>query len=303
MDYSGLRAFVTVAREGNLTRAAERLFVTQPALSLQLKKLHESIGVTLFERRPRGMRLTEAGQKLLPAAERALTAVAEFRAAATRLKGSVTGRLRLGTIVDPEFLRMGPFLRLLAERHPGLSFELSHGMSGAVARELEAGRLDVAYALGPPGLAELKDRFYVVTLTAFVYRVIAPAGWSGQVRGKGWRDLARLPWIGTPPDSVHSRLLSRIFAAEGVAQRVVARVDLEPSMIDLVKSGVALALARESLALRAAHAEGIVMADAVSVPAELGFICRQECQEEPLIAAAMNIVEEVWHGGGRSGAS
>ena len=113
MDYSGLRAFVTVAREGNLTRAAERLFVTQPALSLQLKKLHESIGVMLFERRPRGMRLTEAGQKLLPAAERALTAAAEFRAAATRLKGSVTGRLRLGTIVDPEFLRMGPFLTSL----------------------------------------------------------------------------------------------------------------------------------------------------------------------------------------------
>ena len=297
MDYSGIRAFVTVAREGNLTRAAERMFVTQPALSLQLKKLQEAIGVKLFERMPRGMRLTEAGHKLLPAAERALNAAAEFRAAATGLVGSVTGRLRLGTIVDPEFLRMGPFLRLLVERHPGLSFELQHGMSGAVARELEAGNLDVAYALGAPGMAEQRRRFEVVSLTEFVYRVVAPPGWAAQVRGRGWRDLARLPWIGTPPESVHSRLLARIFAAEGVEQRVVARVDLEPSMMDLVRSGVALALARDSLALRAAHAEGVVIADAVSVPAELGLMCRPERRKEAPIAAAMAIVAEIWRGG------
>lgn len=296
MDYQTLRAFVTVAREGNLTRAAERLFVSQPALSLQLKKLQESLGVTLFERRPRGMRLTEAGQKLLPAAERALAAAAEFRAAATGLKGSLTGRLRLGTIVDPEFRRMGPFLRLFAERHPGLSFELSHGMSGAVARDLEAGQLDLAYTLGAPGMEEHRQRFHVVKLTSFAYRVVAPPGWAGQVRGKGWRELARLPWIGTPPESVHSRLLGRIFAAEGIEPRVVARVDLEPSMMDLVKSGVALALARESLALRAEHADGVVVADRVSVPAELGMICRQERRAEPAIAAAMAIVDEVWHG-------
>jgi len=245
---------------------------------------------------PRGMRLTESGQKLMPAAERALTAAAEFRAAATGLKGSVTGRLRLGTIVDPEFLRMGPFLRLLAERHPGLSFELRHGMSGAVAKDLEAGLLDVAYALGAPGMEEQRQRFHVQKLTDFVYRVVAPPGWGGQVRGKGWRELARLPWIGTPPESVHSRLLGRIFAAEGVEPRVVARVDLEPSMMDLVKSGVALALARDSLALRAAHAEGVVVSDTVSVPAELGVMCRLDRREEPPIAAAMAIVNEVWHG-------
>jgi DNA-binding transcriptional LysR family regulator len=152
MDYSGLRAFVMVAQEGNLTRAADRLCVTQPALSLQLKKLQESLDVTLFERLPRGMRLTQAGRQLLPAAERVLTSATEFRAAAVSLKGSVMGTLRLGTIVDPEFLRLGACLRLLAERHPGLSFVLQHGMSGAMAREVETGSLDVAFALGAPGL-------------------------------------------------------------------------------------------------------------------------------------------------------
>ncbi len=297
MDHSTLRAFVTVAREGNLTRAAEALFLTQPALSLQIKKLQGELDLVLFERTPRGMRLTEAGRKLLPAAERALAAVAEFGAAATGLKGMVSGQLRLGTIVDPEFLRLGAFLGRLADRHPGLAFELRHGMSGAIAREVELGNLDVAYTLGLPGLPEFRERFQAITLTRFTYRVVAPPGWGGQVRGKGWRALAALPWIATPPESVHHRLLARIFAAEGVEPNVVARVDLEPSMLDLVKSGVALALARDSLALRAAHAEGVVIADAVAVEAELGFICRTDRRLEPPIAAAMAAVAEVWRAG------
>lgn len=145
-------------------------------------------------------------------------------------------------------------------------------------------------------MEEQRAHFHVLMLTGFVYRVVAPPGWAGQVRGKGWRELAQLPWIGTPAESVHSRLLARIFAAQGVEQNVVARVDLEPSMMDLVKSGVALALARDSLALRAAHAEGVAIADAVSVPAELGFICRRDRRQEPPIAAAMEVVEQVWRG-------
>ncbi len=294
MDYSALRAFVTVAKEGNLTRAAERLFLTQPALSLQVKKLQAELDLILFERTPRGMRLTDAGRKLLPAAERALNAAAEFGATATSLKGRVSGKLRLGTIVDPEFLRLGAFLGLLADRHPGLAFELRHGMSGAMAREVELGSLDVSYTLGLPGLQELGERFHAVSLTRFTYRVVAPPGWGAQVRGKGWRELAALPWIATPAESVHHRLLSRIFAAEGVEPNVVARVDLEPSMLDLVKSGVALALARDSLALRAAHAEGVVIADAVSVEAELGFIALKNRCRESTIAAALDAIAEVW---------
>lgn len=296
MDTTGLRAFVTVAREGNLTRAAQRLFVTQPALSLQIKKLQEALDLVLFERTPRGMRLTEAGQRLLPVAEKALAGMSEFRAAAAGLKETVSGRLRLGTIVDPEFLRLGAFLSALAERHPALSFELSHGMSGSVARRVESGELDVAYTLGPPGFTELAEHFHVVGLTEFSYRVVAPPGWAGQVRGKGWRELAALPWIETPPESVHHRLLSRVFAAEGVRPHVVARVDLEPSMLDLVRSGVAIALARDSLALRAAHAEGVVIADSVSVAAELGMLCRADRRAEPHIDAALGVIEGLWRG-------
>lgn len=294
MDYTALRAFVVVAQEGNLTRAADRLCLSQPALSLQLKKLEESLDVTLFERLPRGMQLTPAGRQLLPAAERVMNATAEFRAAAFRLKGSVTGSLRLGTIVDPEFLRLGACLRLLTQRHPGLSFSLRHGMSGAMAREVEIGNLDVAFTLGVPGMEELRERFHVITLTGFVYKVVAPPSWGGQVYDRGWRDLAMLPWIETPSESVHNHLLRRIATAEGFEFNFVARVDLEPSMIDLVKSGVALSLARDDLALKAAHTDGIVIANAVEVAAELGIICRKDRFNEPSVSAALEIAEQVW---------
>ncbi len=294
MDYTALRAFVMVAQEGNLTRAADRLCLSQPALSLQLKKLQDSLGVTLFERLPRGMRLTQFGRQLLPAAERILNSTAEFRAAAFRLKGSVTGSLRLGTIIDPEFLRLGTCLRLLTQRHPGLSFSLRHGMSGVMAREVEVGNLDVAFTLGPPGMEELRERFHVLMLTGFIYKVVAPPNWGGQVLNKGWRELAPLPWIETPPESAHHHLLKRIAMTEGVEFNFVAQVDLEPSMLDLVKSGVALSLARDNLALNAAHASGVVIANAVEVPAELGLICRKDRLDEPSVSAALEIAS-LWN--------
>ncbi|NVK00234.1 MAG: LysR family transcriptional regulator [Oceanospirillaceae bacterium] len=294
MDLSSLNTFLVVAQEGNLTRAAERLCLTQPALSHQLKKLQSELGVQLMQRGSRGMQLTEEGLKLLPAAERAVRAAAEFSASASSLKSALSGKLKLGSIIDPGFLRLGRVLKLLASQHPVLQFDLTHGMSGRVSRQVEQGELDVAYTLGQPGLPEYQGQFSVLSLTQFRYRVIAPPGWQSLVNGRGWHELASLPWIWTPEDSAHNRFLSTLFGTAGVRPNIVAQVDLEPSMADLVRSGVGLSLARESLALEAAHLEGVVIADKVSVEAELGFICRKERRTETAIEAAFDAVGAVW---------
>lgn len=294
MEYSLIKAFVAIAQEGNLTRAADRLCITQPALSLQLKKLQDSVGLVLFKRTPRGMQLTDEGRRLLSSAEQALEAFAAFQSAAEGLKGIVHGELKVGTIVDPEFLRLGSFLKMMANHHPGLTYELRHGISGSVLREVEQGTLDVAFTLGFPGLVEFQQRFHVLPLADFNYRVIAPPSWRALVKGKDWQALSLLPWIATPPESVHHRLLARVFADLGLEPNVVAKVDVESSMMDLVQSGVALALARDSLALRASHEQGIVIADKVSIDASLGFICRKDRFSEPPIQAAMEIVRAVW---------
>ena len=262
MDLTLLRAFATVAREGNLTRAAAQLHLTQPAVSLQIKHLQETLGVTLFTRTSRGLALTRDGQTLLPHAERALAAAADVQRAAAALRHEVRGRLRIGTILDPGFLRLGGFLRALVETHPQIETALRHGMSGWVIEQVRTQALDVGYYIGRPGEDDPLDGalFHTVTLTHFQYRVLAPAGWKERVqRAHDWRALATLPWIWTPPASAHHRLLSRRFAEAGAQPLKVAEVDQEQSMLDLVKSGIGLTLARDSTALAEAHAHALTI--------------------------------------------
>jgi len=96
-DLQTLRAFVTVAREGSVSRAAERLHLTQPAVSLKLKQFQAVLGLTLFQRRPQGLELTADGRALLPAAEKALAAMAGFEQSARALHSTLRGRGPPGT--------------------------------------------------------------------------------------------------------------------------------------------------------------------------------------------------------------
>ncbi|QGZ55970.1 LysR family transcriptional regulator [Paraburkholderia acidiphila] len=293
MDLTLLRAFVTVAREGNLTRAATHLHLTQPAVSLQIKHLQEALGVALFTRTSHGLALTRDGQALLPHAERALAAAGDVQRAAAALRHEVRGRLRIGTILDPAFLRLGGFLRQLVETWPQIETALRHGMSGWVLDQVRSRELDVGYYIGQP--TPDPDAFHVITLTRFQYRVLAPAGWKDRVKdARDWRALAALPWIWTPPASAHNRLLTTLFEAAHAKPVKVAEVDQEPSMLDLVKSGVGLTLARDSTALAEAHAHGLTIVEGVTVPTELTFITLAARRDEPTIAAALKSIETQW---------
>jgi DNA-binding transcriptional LysR family regulator len=297
MDLTLLRAFITVAREGNLTRAAVQLHLTQPAVSLQIKHLQETLGVTLFTRTSHGLSLTRDGQALLPHAERALSAAADVQRAAQSLRHEVRGRLRIGTILDPAFLRLGGFLKQLVETWPHIETALRHGMSGWVLEQIRAGELDVGYYIGLPSDDEPRDgpAFHALTLTHFQYRMLAPAGWKDRVKGaRDWRSLAALPWIWTPPASAHNRLLSRCFGEAGVKPVKVAEVDQEPSMLDLVKSGVGLTLARDATAIAEAHAHALTIVDGITVPTQLSFVTLEERKDEPAIAAALKLIEQQW---------
>ncbi|GAB3542557.1 LysR family transcriptional regulator [Noviherbaspirillum agri] len=289
MDLTQLRAFVTVADEGNLTRAAERLHLTQPAVSLQIKSLQAELNLQLFTRTPSGMALTDDGAKLLPFAERVMESVTEFRQGAASLHSTLSGQVSIGTILDPEFIRLGPFLKRLVETYPQVSTRLQHGMSGWVLQQIKSGGLDAGYFLGAPG-----KEFHAQTLTSFTYNVVAPQGWKNRIAGRDWPELAKLPWIWTPPESAHNRLLTKTFAHYKVTPNKVALVDQEPSMLDLVKSGVGLSLVRESVALREAHVHGLVIADAVSLSTELSFIALAKRKNEPLIAAVFSLLHDLW---------
>lgn len=289
MDLAQLRAFIMVAAEGKLTRAALQLHLTQPAVSLQIKALEQSLKVQLFARAPTGMVLTRDGAKLLPLAERVISSSFELLHAAHALNSTLQGHLSIGTILDPEFTRLGAFLKLLVEAHPHLSTRLQQGMSGWVEQQIRDGHLDVGYFVGTPA----RDCHSLV-LTSFVYNVVAPQGWRRRVEDKDWKALAALPWIWSPPESVHNRLLTKVFDQHQVNPGKVAMVDQEASMLDLVKSGIGLSLIRDSVALREARAHGLVIANAVNVTTELSFLCLNSRRHESAIAHAFQLMQDLW---------
>ncbi|QDL39412.1 LysR family transcriptional regulator [Rhodoferax sediminis] len=309
LDPQTLRAFVAVAREGNVSRAAMRLHLSQPAVSLQLKSLAQSTGLALFTRTPQGLVLTRDGAALLPQAEKVLASLVDFNQAALRLHNTLRGVLRIGTILDPAFTRLGAFLKELVESAPQIETELRQGMSGDVLAQISRGELDVGFYLGLPvnsesnqPLAHMETRqaaihFEAKELTHFSYRVLAPAGWGPQVLGRDWKALAALPWLATPPASAHHRVLAGVFgpgSLTGLEPRRVALVDQEASMLDLVKSGVGLSLVRDSIAIRESQAHGLVIADRVSLDCVLSFVCLRARVAEPVVASAWAALDKVW---------
>ena len=314
MDILTLKVFVTVAREGSLTRAAEKMHLTQPAVGLQIKKLQDHSGLQLFTRTPHGMTLTLDGAKLLPLADKVVSAQQEFNAVAARMNSDVQYRLSVGTIVDPEFIRLGAFLKELVGVDQHIEIKLQHGMSGEVFNKVVRGELDAGFYLDLPGMPgsfsydipPIKSTqppgtqadLQVKTLTHFAYRVVAPSGWASLVQGRDWKELALLPWLATPPASVHHRLLSSVFGPEsltGVDFNRVAMVDQEASMLDLVKSGICLSLVREHIAFREAQARELVIVEGLSLDCALSFVCLKQNTVNPAIKAALKALESIWH--------
>jgi DNA-binding transcriptional LysR family regulator len=291
MELYQLRTFVTVAEEGHLTRAAERLHVSQPAVSGQIKALEQEFDARLFERSPGGMTLTKAGRDLLPLAERALQAADDLKHAAQRLSGEVAGTLRVGTVSNPASIRLGELLSASVERHPRLELELHHEVSGAALEGVREGRLDASFYFGDaPG-----QDVTALRLREFVYCVTAPAAWADKIKDADWADIAALPWILTPAISTHNRLVTRLFEQQGVEppQRHI-EADQESVIESLVVSGVGVSLMREESARTRAKAGEICIWTKARLRTTLWFVCAAGREADPSINALFGLLRETW---------
>ena len=300
-----LRCFITVAREGTVSRAATLLHLTQPAVSLQLKGLEESTGLQLFNRTPGGFTLTEAGAALLPLAHRTISAAADFKTAADSLRESLRATLRVGTILDPESTRLGSFVRSLATSSKKTEVFLRYGMSEDVLSQIGRGELDVGYYIDatPPeyltseSLSErtIEDgKYRLAPLTRYDYRVIAPREWSDKVQGKDWADLIDLPWITPPHASAHRRLIDDVFRPTGSLPKRVGFAEQEEAMIEFVEAGNCLSLARDRVIDRITRTRNFVVADKVALTCDLSFACLASRRHEPIISQAFSAMRAVW---------
>jgi DNA-binding transcriptional LysR family regulator len=290
MELYQLRSFAAVAEVGHLTRAAEKLHISQPALSAQIKALEDELGVALFERTSSGMMLTTAGQRLLAEAGKVLAAAQALRNEARTLQGEVAGKALVGTILEPGLSRVGELLSVMVERYPLLQLELHHEISGAALEKVRTGELDASFFYGD--LAE--GTVAGLALRPLVYRVAAPAAWRGRIAGADWPDVAALPWILTPPISSHHRLAAALFRKHGVEPTKVVEADQESVISSLVASGVGLSLMREDVALEREAAGEICLWDQGRATTTLWFIHLRERAEDPVIRALLDGLRETW---------
>jgi DNA-binding transcriptional LysR family regulator len=155
MDLAELTVFLTVAREGSFSRAAERLYRTQPAVSLTIRKLEESLGQPLFVRGARPVRLTDAGTLLREYAERLLNLRDEVKKGLLELEGLKRGELSLG-VNESSIHALLPALAEFREAHSGVQVRLHRMFSRDIPHEVVNYRLDLGAVSFVPRDAQLQ---------------------------------------------------------------------------------------------------------------------------------------------------
>lgn len=144
MDIKQLRALVTVAEVGSVTRAAALLHLVQPAVTRQIRALEHELGVPLFERTRQGMRPTEAGTIMVDKARRALGELERARAEVQPVPGAVTGIVTVGLLDSTSDLLAEPLASGVARDHPGVELRLVTAYSGHLQQWLDDGELDLS---------------------------------------------------------------------------------------------------------------------------------------------------------------
>jgi DNA-binding transcriptional LysR family regulator len=146
MELRHFRYFVAIAEERSFTRAAERLWVAQPGLSTQIRRLETELGVRLFERHTRGVDLTPAGALFLERARVALAAVEEAGAIGRDLERGTVGAIRLGLATTARWRGTSSLLGRFARERAGVELTVLEGYGGTMWRDLRDGHLDAMIA-------------------------------------------------------------------------------------------------------------------------------------------------------------
>jgi DNA-binding transcriptional LysR family regulator len=290
MELYQLRSFAAVAEAGHLTRAAERLHVSQPAVSAQIKALEDELGVPLFERVSSGMMLTAAGRKLLPVAQSVLDAAQSLRMRAKALQGEVTGRARVGTVSDPDFTRAGELLAGALAAHPLLEIEIHHEVSGNAFHKVRDGELDASFYYGSLAHPDVVG----VPLTNYAYRIAGPAAWGDRLRHASWEEVVQMPWILAPRVSTLRSLVEQYFATRGSSPALRVEADNEAVMRSLAVAGGGMTLMREDLALQAAASGEVALWSKVRLPTTLQFLHLRRREDDPVIRALLDVLHGIW---------
>ncbi len=290
MEIYQLKTFIAVAAEGNLTRAAERVFTSPPAVSAQLKALEDELGVRLFDRTTRGMSLTAAGQRLLAEAQRTIAAALALQAKAAQIRGQARGIVRMGTVSDPVSLRLGEVFVRLAERHPDVALQLQQGVSLRTMQAVRRGELDCAYVLNEN---ERLEGLEVRRLQPVDIVVVLPPARASAVDAP-LDQIVREPWVTTPPDCGLRLQLETFFRGAGLDVPTGPMADTEGAVRGMVASGLGAGLMRRDQAHDAERLGQGVVWPGWTGRTWLCWVGPDPASEVAAVAAVREVVLDAW---------
>ena len=283
MDVHQLRTLVAVARERSITRASEVLHLSQPAVSAHIKALEDTLGLTLFERTPRGMTLTRDGERLVAKAEEALAAHQAFMDEAKRLKGHLTGKLRLGAGANSRSEAMGRLLTQLAAHHPEVEVHLRHATSLEVLAGIRSGTLDAGLY---NEAAEPEPDLTTLPVSHFSIYLVATPGLVTPGAPLDWSALAELPWIYPTASACCGRTAEGLFREHRVRPRRIVSVDREELTRTLIASGKGVGLLHAETAHDAQARGEVELLLACEPPVRVLFAHLASRAQDPLLKAA-----------------
>jgi DNA-binding transcriptional LysR family regulator len=246
MNLQQLRYVVALAEAKSFTKAAEGAFVVQSALSQQVRRFEEELGVQLFERTTRSVALTPAGEALLPLVNQVVAGVDRIKIDAQALSGTVAGRLTVGMMEVPsESLDVATLMATFHARYPDVSVTLRSGGSDALLEATRDRKLDAAIV--GSNLSRAADRLTFTHLFTESLIAVIPAV-HPLTRGAAVSvtDLAALPFIDFPPGYGLRHETDRGFA--GIPRHVAFEVTRVDEVVHFVHHNLGVALLPESVA-------------------------------------------------------
>jgi DNA-binding transcriptional LysR family regulator len=262
ITFRQLEVFAAIARNQSYTRAAEELFLTQPTVSMQIKKLTEAVGLPLFEQLGKRVFLTEAGRELYATCRQLFEQLAQFEMTTADLKGMKQGHLRLAVVTTAKYFTprlLGPF----CQAYPGVEVALKVTNRERVLERL-ADNLDDLYIMGqPPEESAVEYRPFLEN------PLVVLAARDHPLARKHRIPLARLaqePFIMREPGSGTRSALERLLEARGLQVKVRMELGSNEAIKQAVASGLGVAvLSRHTLALDATRG-GLITLDVDGFP-------------------------------------
>ncbi|MGO4695911.1 LysR family transcriptional regulator [Paenibacillus sp. 2TAB26] len=241
MDMRQLKYFLTIAQEGQVTRAAKLLNMEQPPLSRQLKQMEEELGVKLFERNGKGLILTDSGELLKKKAESLLLQFDESLREVKGMEEGVRGVLSIGSVVSCISL-LPKNIELFREKYPQVTFKISEGDHFYLGEQLEKRAIDLVIARLPFEAQKHPQQYSIMPLPSDPFVAVIPSSWT-EYAGKEalcMKELAQFPFLTLKTDRttrMHEQVVNEC-KRHGFVPNIICECSSVAIIMSLIACGI-----------------------------------------------------------------